>query len=301
VIYRLRAFSIGVIDADFKFADEHDVETRLWVNQSLVNNQFRNAIDRAKSTGQVVVQHKLERKYNKHLKTATEFYKRYIHELSLNYPLKQLQRIAQTLEPTLEQNETTVDKNRADLEEPLTKSCHHTLLHLGDLARYRMQYSKGKGQSPNTALLYYAMAHDILPASGLAHHQMAVVLAREDRHLDIVYHFYRAATAQTPHPIALKNLKEEFRVVLKESQPKPGSTSQTLLSYWFTHLHAMFFKGEAFKGQKEMEEEVLHRLETLLSDPGTLKLLLHTILINIAAYDLAKANIKSKSSHSPFE
>ncbi len=159
-----------------------------------------------------------------------------------------------------------------------------------------MKQARQKGHGPDTALVYYSLAHDIVPASGDAHHQMGVVLADEKKDFDIVYHFYRAWAVKQPHPNVARNLASEFKSLLSPPQPKAGNATkepEQTFALWFVRLHARFFLGEAFSQQEELETEVLHRFGALLTAPASFSVLQKALLINICAYDVALKKVQS--------
>lgn len=87
----------------------------------------------------------------------------------------------------------------------------------------------------------------------------------------------------------------EFRKLLqitptskRSGPPDPNEA----FSNWFVRLHARFYKGKGFSGQAELEEEVMHRLEIMLKKPGALPLTLKMVLINMAAYYVAKSKVE---------
>lgn len=239
---------------------------------------------------------KVEKLYTNYLRTSQYFYRGYIQRLWARYDVPELGRIAQSMRLDSMPNATIDDEAGAETQASVVKSCHATLLHLGDLSRYRHKMRQ-KLHGSETALTYYSLAQDLNPDSGFAHHQMGVIYLEEKNHLEIVYHFYRAWAVRAPHPNATNNLEVEFKTLLNPSTPGkrngPPDPNAAFIS-WFVRLHARFFKGEAFPEHGELEEEVLHRFETALKTPGTFSLLLKMVLVNISAYYVAQAKIKSK-------
>lgn len=147
------------------------------------------------------------------------------------------------------------------------------------------------------ALLYYDLAHDVKPSSGDAHHQMGMIYTEENNHLLVVYHLYRSLAIEWPHGNSTRNLEIEFKQLLQSSPPSRRTGPphpNDAFSNWFVKLHAYFYKGEQFSQQAELENEVLHRLEMMLKKPDTFALILKMVLINIAAYYVAKSRIESK-------
>lgn len=191
-----------------------------------------------------------------------------------------------------------VDEHQSQLisAEDVQRSFHSTLLHLGDISRWRHK-ARPKPDGSRMALLYYDLAHDIKPTSGDAHHQMGMIFTEEHNHLLVVYHLYRSLAIELPHGNSTRNLEIEFKQLLQSSPPSrragPPDPNEAF-SNWFVKLHARFYKGEQFSQQAELENEVLYRLEMMLKKPATLPLLLKMVLTNIAAYYVAKSRVESK-------
>lgn len=147
------------------------------------------------------------------------------------------------------------------------------------------------------ALLYYDLAHDLMPTLGDAHHQMGMIYTEEHNHLLVVYHLYRSLAIEFPHGNSTRNLEIEFKQLLQSSTPSRRTgpiDPNDAFSNWFVKLHARFYKGEQFSQQAELENEVLHRLELMLKKPATLDVILKMVLINIAAYYVAKSRVESE-------
>lgn len=124
---------------------------------------------------------------------------------------------------------------------------------------------------------------------------MGIIFTEENDHLLVVYHLYRSLAIESPHGNSIQNLEMEFRKLLqtttlnkRSGPPDPNEA----FSNWFVRLHARFYKGKEFSGQVELEKEVMHRLEIMLKKPGALPLTLKMVLINMAAYYVAKSKIE---------
>lgn len=184
----------------------------------------------------------------------------------------------------------------------ILKSCQITLVHLGDLVRYRCQMAEKVSNSSTNfdkALEYYGLANTIDPDDGSAHHQLAVLYQLQGRHLDIVYHFYRSICITKPHELGATNLEREFKGLESSSAARKGpikDPSETMVT-WFLRLHAYFFQGEPFSSQVELEEEVLHRIEIALKSGTDEAILRRMTFINIAAYDVAMEKVKGEFSY----
>lgn len=128
---------------------------------------------------------------------------------------------------------------------------------------------------------------------------MGIIFTEENDHLLVVYHLYRSLAIESPHANSIQNLEMEFRKLLQTTtlskRPGPPDPNEAF-SNWFVRLHARFYKGKEFSGQAELEEEVMHRLEIMLKKPGALPLTLKMVLINMAAYHVAKSKVEKKWS-----
>ncbi|KAI1155031.1 hypothetical protein F4825DRAFT_460026 [Nemania diffusa] len=293
--YRLAC--LKVIFHDFEYAVEKKVENCLWQCHTFLNGEYRKALGRLNTSSQVVQRRKLDKLYRGFLKTSEQFYIVYIKELSSRFSIPELQQIARKAKPQPTEQATETVSPPAPLRALVLKSCQMTLVHLGDLVRYRCQLSdKFSKATFDTASDYYGLANSLDPDDGSAHHQLAVLHQIPGQHFDIVYHFHRAIAVSKPHELALQNLEREFKSPESSSQSKKGSAkdqSQAMVT-WFVRLHAYFFHGKHFSQQTELEEEVLHRFEIALkSDDPDNTLLLKMILVNMAAYDISTEKVKS--------
>ncbi|CAK7226052.1 hypothetical protein SBRCBS47491_006095 [Sporothrix bragantina] len=295
----LRLACMATTFTDFKFAHQNRVLDRLWHVHTLINAEYKKGMQRHRGNGQIVQFRTIEKQYAKHLKTAQYFYKGFIERLSARYRLRSLQRVAHTMQSGNLKISDVIDAEEAQLSHELTVACYRTVLHMGDIARYRLNASRQRGHNPDVAMTYYALAQDLMPEEGDAHHQMAVVLAEQRRDFDVVYHFLRSWSVQKPHALAPKNLASEFKKLL---QPPSNSRKQgnappdayEMFGSWLVRLHANYFKGEKFSSQSELEREVLHRWEALLKKAEQPAYLQKAVLLSIAAYDIALRRVKEE-------
>ncbi|KAG8161528.1 hypothetical protein KVR01_008515 [Diaporthe batatas] len=281
--FRLRF--VCTLSGDPQYIYQSDAEKVMWELHTYVNQAYRDLFnERLRGQPHVVTKRKVEKLYNNYLKTAHDFYKGYFQRLQSLHGLPQLPRI----NSVLELEPPTVDDRQGHLvtAEAAQRSFHSTLLRLGDISRWRHK-ARPKPGGTKMALLYYALAHDLKPTSGDAHHQMGMMYTEEHNHLLVVYHLYRSLAIEFPHANSTRNLEVEFKHILNSSTPtrRTGTPDPNeSFSNWFVRLHAHFAKGETFSQQSELEQTVLHRLEEMLKKPDTLPLVLKMVLINIAAY-----------------
>ncbi|KAL7626336.1 hypothetical protein AAE478_003108 [Parahypoxylon ruwenzoriense] len=287
-----------VIAYDFEYAVDKNVEHFLWQAHTFLNGEYRKVMSRLMAQNQVVVRRKLEKQYRAFLRTSQSFYVVYIQQLSGRFYIPELHQVAHgtDLELTVTPSPDSTPPSR--LRSLILKSCQITLVHLGDLVRYRCQMSEKLSNSNtnfNKALEYYGLANTIDPNDGSAHHQLAVLYQLQGRHLEIVYHFHRAISIAKPHELALSNLEREYKGLDNSLAARRGPAKdpcETMVT-WFVRLHAFFFQGEKFSQQSELEEEVLHRIEITMKSDADEAILRKMIFVNIAAYDVATGKVNS--------
>lgn len=232
----------------------------------------------------------LAKHYADFIKTSQFFYKGYIQRLASHFDgLHGLRRIASSLSLST----LTVDRRvqvSPQVERLIERSCHSTLMRLGDLSRYRNSF-RTKDRSWEPALGYYALANDFCPENGYAHQQMAVIALAEENHLDALYHLYRALSTKEPHQLASGNLEHEFKKIIgafERKLPQPKTDKVSMLCGWFVLLHAKFADGVDFTAtREELEREILSRLSLLLKEQTFGDTLEKLVIINIAAQYIA--------------
>ncbi|PSR94634.1 hypothetical protein BD289DRAFT_131449 [Coniella lustricola] len=281
------------ISNDPVYTFEQDAEEVMWRLHIFVNQAYRDLIYvTLKGQQHVVTRRKVEKLYNTYLKTALLFYKGYFQRLEALHGMPQIPRINRLL--NLETLSTAETKGVSIPAEAVEKSFHAILLHLGDISRWKNK-ARPRPDGWKTAGLYYELANDLKPTDGAAHHQLGIL--EDDNHLQIVYHLYRARAIEVPHPNAITNLEQEFKKLLQPAAPGKRSGApdpNEAFPNWFTRLHARLYKGDEFP--PELEAEVMHHLNNTLRKPDALPLVLKMVLVNIAAYWVAKSKIEKEWS-----
>jgi hypothetical protein len=298
LIVELRRVSQETVFLDFDYAIRENVESHLWDAHTLINARYRKMtqyylkVEKDKK----VEKRKLEKRYADFLKTSQFFYKGYIQRLASHFAgMTELRRIAHRLDLSTSSVDPQVQVSSQSAH-MIEMCCHATLLHLGDLSRYRNAI-RTKDRSWAAALGYYALAGDLYPNSGSSHNQMAVIALEDSNHLDALYHLYCAIAVQEPHPLAKKNLEVEFKKISTawETGAKSKNDSEGTLILWFVRLHAKLYKGEEFSTHDELENEVLSRLALLLKEQSFEDTLEKFVLTNIAAQYLAAERVQGES------
>ncbi|KAG6004873.1 hypothetical protein E4U21_000649 [Claviceps maximensis] len=289
LLEKFRLSFVHTIFLDFQWAVKENAEEALWGLHTSINTEYRHIQSRLKHTSHAVERRKAEKSYYNFLRVAQKFYKGYIQRLTARYDVPELRRIADGIEAQQMEGTDQISPVLTELRDMVLQSCHSTLLRMGDLARYRAQ-AKHKNSGYETALTYYRLAHQLNPESGHSYHQMGIVHQYQGNHLDVVYYFYRSWAVESSHPFAKANIEAEFKSLRLPRARHNASGTQDAFSLWFVKLHALFYKGEKFTQQAELEGEIMHRLEMACHSEKSTETLLKMTLINIAAHHIAAAN-----------
>nr|XP_045604884.1 dentin sialophosphoprotein-like [Procambarus clarkii] len=118
-----------------------------------------------------------------------------------------------TLEDHLEEEGTSHTEIRGKARIALM-SAQKLLLSLGDLARYREQYSSTPNF--NLAKKWYQMALQVHPRNGRPFNQLAIIAVNQKRPLDVVYYYIRSLTASNPFMSARDSLVSMFDDIRKK-------------------------------------------------------------------------------------
>ncbi|KAG5945288.1 hypothetical protein E4U59_006033 [Claviceps monticola] len=289
LLEKFRLAFVHTIFLDFPWAVKENAEEALWSLHISINSEYRRIQGRLKHTSHAVERRKVEKSYHNFLRVAQKFYKGYIQRLTARYDVPELRRIARGVDAQQMEGIDQISPVPAELRKMVSKSCYSTLLRMGDLSRYRTQ-ARHKNSGFETALTYYSLAHQLDPESGHAYHQMGIVHLDQGNHLDVVYYFYRSWAVESSHPLANANLEAEFKSLSLSKDRLNASDTQDAFSMWFVKLHALFYKGENFPQQAELEGEIMHRLEMACHSEQSTVTLLKMTLINMAAHHIASTN-----------
>ncbi|KHN95118.1 Telomerase activating protein Est1 [Metarhizium album ARSEF 1941] len=300
---RFRLVFVHTIFLDFAYAVKENTEDVLWALHTMINSEYRRIQGRLKHSSHAVERRKTEKSYNNFLRVAQKFYKGYIQRLSARYDVPDLRRVAQGIDVEPMGSGDRISPVPSELGALVLTSCHSTLLRLGDLSRYRTQ-ARHKNSGYETALTFYSLAHHLKPQSGYAQHQMGIVHLDQGNHLDIVYNFYRSWAVDAPHPNAKTNLEAEFKSLQlpnsSKSRQNASPATQDPFPMWFVRLHALFYKGETFPQQAELEGEVLHKLEIACHSEKSTATLLKMTLVNLSAHHVASTIYRESMSLAAF-
>lgn len=241
--------------------------------------------------------------YLKWIRASVKFYRNHVYKLSTEFGVPELQDVAQQIKSEAQNSIPATNLLTPELHGRVLKSCHQTLIYLGDLSRWRASEKLDKTSDFGPATGFYGLACTIRPESGMGHHQLAVVALEQHHHLQAIYHLYRSICVVEPHPNGVRNLKMQFEktnaawdkgeLIQKASPNDPEAPKRALIG-WFVRLHSMCFKGEKFRGFDELEREVMGQLSTELKLRSLGATLSRMVLVNIASQHMSIENYKGK-------
>ncbi|KAL7274634.1 hypothetical protein RUND412_002466 [Rhizina undulata] len=297
---QLREAYENIVFVDLEYALECDVEGRIWTNNYKVIERYRKILNQFRDTNgkkKPVEHRKLQTSFVNFIKQTTRFYRSFIQKLVAYYGVYELEWVVRKFNLSTSAPATS-SAYGPEIKALVIRSCHRTLVYLGDLSRYRELLHSPKDWGPATG--YYTLAGKLIPFSGTPHNQLAVIAASEGSSLSYTYHLYRALSVAEPFPGAGDNLAIGFRKVLKTH--KAGSVGNMTrkeeqvvveLVSLFVSLHAKCFRGKEFSEHEALESEMLTQLALDLKE-RTLSngMLSKFVLINIAAQSYAAQKLK---------
>lgn len=194
------------------------------------------------------------------------------------------------------------------MKRKLLRSCHATLIYLGDLSRYRETELVQKDRNWGPATGYYDLASTIDPTSGQSFNQLAVIDLLDKHHLRAVYHLYRALMVVNP-PVAVQgNLDLELKKIrtrherMEPLYPQEEQDSLRELEVSFLQLHAKCVHDPDFNNLDSQQEMLLTAMAngvTNQSFEGAFDSVLRKMcLINISAYKHASEKALEAAKHS---
>ncbi|KAL8701445.1 MAG: hypothetical protein Q9201_004897 [Fulgogasparrea decipioides] len=267
-----------------------------------MNNDERHCLslvqqsEKLKGKKKPVEQRKTASVYLKFIKSSQRFYRSYIKRLASRYGgVREIEAIAQKFSFDASASEGTTKKFTE--RRHVLQSCHQTLIHLGDLSRYRESELDGKKNEKNwgPAIGYYDLAIAIIPYSGLPYNQLAIISKAEGDHARALYNLYRALSAFDPPPTAFDNLSLEFRKIreawnrnqqvtdTEESSDDPLANLQR----WLPALHSCCFDGAESGQYDNLESKVLGQLATGLRERSVKTNFVNRMVLSNIAADFA--------------
>ncbi|KAL8642073.1 MAG: hypothetical protein Q9228_001210 [Teloschistes exilis] len=285
-----RSISERFIYEDLENLSNRNIESRLW------DTHFRGLKGKKKP----VEQRKTASLYLKFIKSSQRFYRRYVQALVLRYGgLSELEDVAKRFGcETTVATPGNVATASPELHDALLNACHRTLIHLGDLSRYRESELDGGKKEKNwgPATGYYDLAITINSSSGVPYNQLAIISKAQKEHARTLYNLYRALSAQESPPTAFDNLNLEFKKIREardgdKLNPAPNASSEDCLNYlqhWFPLLHAHCFDGIDIVDYGVLEIQTLKQLaagleSSLLKTSFVNRMVLSNIAADFAA------------------
>lgn len=187
--------------------------------------------------------------------------------------------------------QTTEDK-----KENLLRSCYETLIHLGDLSRYRATELNETKWGP--AIKYYRVAETIMPNNGTSWNALAVISKQNHDPFLTIYNVYRSLSVEYPFPSGAANLKLEFnKLHEKHASVTATQVPQDAPKDWryrFAMLHASCYSSDAFRDHEQLELEFLEQVSLELQAHPSQSLLKESCMLNIAAQSYAAGFPKGK-------
>lgn len=277
-------------------------EQKLWQMHTEAKRYFHKGLsDARRNAQQVVALRQVTKLYLNFIKDSERFFRDYICALRNIYGgIPELEAVAQKVKSGGE-GESSRSIASPEQRKQALDSCHRILIYIGDLLRYRGSEKLDKNPDFGPAIGFYNLACALRPASGLGHHQRAVIALEQKDHLRAIYDLYRAIVLEEPHPNAANNLRLEFEktnaawdqgALIQKGPPGDADAPKNMLVGWFVRLHSMCFKGQAFRGYDELEKEVMGQLAAVIKQRdlnGTLK---RMVLVNMAAQHYATERFK---------
>ncbi|KAL8719017.1 MAG: hypothetical protein Q9225_003918 [Loekoesia sp. 1 TL-2023] len=297
LIQEYRSACQALILEDFRFARSKNIEGKLWDTHVRMNGRFRKRLGyfrTPKGKRKPVEQRKAAKSYLDFIKLSQRFYRGYIQGLALRFSgIPEIEAIAYRFSSDSITSEKKIQTS-SDLQGAVLQSCHRTLIHLGDLSRYRETEIDDKKKEKNwgPALGYYDLAVAIYPPSGIPYNQLAIISKSEDDHSRALYYLYRAQSAFEPPPTAFANLELEFKKIREASERGDltfGANEQSInpflrLQHCFPLLHSRCFDGIDLGDYERLESEVLKQLAIGLEERSLeANFVNRMVLSNIAA------------------
>ncbi|KAL8869013.1 MAG: hypothetical protein Q9174_004590 [Haloplaca sp. 1 TL-2023] len=274
------------------------VEGKLWEGHIRINSFFRKQLAYLRDVNgkkRPVEHRKKASQYLKFIKTSQRFYRGYIQSLA-SHPggLGEIQAVARKLNI-----DTSLPANTArdpKLHNDILMSCHRTLIHLGDLSRYRtseLDTKKEKDWGP--AIGYYDLAIAIYPSSGVSYNQLAIISKAQGDRTRTLYNLYRALSAYEPPATAFNNLDLELKKIREGKTPQTGkgfddgleSSQSANLQRWFPLLHACYFDSDASGDYETLEGKMLSCLVAGLRERSLKTTAVNRLAVSNIAADFA--------------
>ncbi|KAF1811445.1 hypothetical protein P152DRAFT_418769 [Eremomyces bilateralis CBS 781.70] len=277
---------------------------RLWEVHSKVNKGFRGwlkSVSSRSAKNKVVEQRKLFTSYVEFIKECQRFYRNYI--LLLDDACGGISELKDVVATWKRHHHPAGPALNIPLElQPhALRTAHLSLIHLGDLSRYRASSTPAKERKWEPAVGYYTRASSLMPSEAHAHNGLAAIAYEEQDHFRAVYHLFRTLTVE--HSVGTGNLEKELRRIELahgrgelmaggKGDGKEGKEIKALLA-WFLRLQAGYYSAEEFPQREALEREVLSQLKIQVKKRPVESTLFKVVVINLAAEHVATERLRA--------
>ncbi|KAK6534791.1 hypothetical protein TWF281_006091 [Arthrobotrys megalospora] len=281
---------------DIEYCQNDEIPGKCWLIHHKIILRYSKAIAALKKDGKRPVElRKMYAYFTKFIKLSSKFYRALIQRLISHFGVYNLKFVAVEFKFELDISDRERDYP-SQIQNFATLVCYESLLHLGDLSRYRENYGEPNPRNPDAknwgpAKGYYTLARKVLPAHPKAFNQLAVLAQYEQSHFTAIYYLYRSLLAEEPdeatHETTLGNLKICFVKILKDHASLDGATSDEITSM-FSRYHAHCFLSIDASEYESLKSDLLNQITLAVKERAVPTVILNRmILINIAAEHLA--------------
>ncbi|KAK6362124.1 hypothetical protein TWF730_005821 [Orbilia blumenaviensis] len=282
---------------NIEFCQNYEVPEKCWMIHHRIIIRYSKAIAALKKDPMRPIElRKMYTYFTKFIKLSSKFYRALVQRLILHFGLQGLKFVAVEFRFELD----TSDQERAypsQIKNFATLVVYESLLHLGDLSRYRENYGEPNPRNPDAknwgpSKGYYTLARKVIPAHPKAFNQLAVLAQYEHSHFTAIYYLYRSLLAEEPdeatHETTLGNLRICFTKILKDHSSLDGATSDEITTM-FSRYHAhCFLSIDASEYYESLKSDLLNQITLAVKERAVPTVILNRmILINIAAEHLA--------------
>jgi len=174
--------------------------------------------------------------------------------------------------------------------------CYNSIVHLGDLSRWREQEHKTEGKEWKHAFRFYDLAVMLDSTNGKAFNMLGALHLYQHDWFTAAYFFYRAVTARTPFAKAMNSLQICYMATSDGPPDEQAEGAELVPSAgpFLVHIHGRYVKGRSVSDddQTKVAENMI-----LVLDEGDGKTAHRMVLSNIAAEWIATEEWKNK--HEP--
>ncbi|KAK6349616.1 hypothetical protein TWF696_005900 [Orbilia brochopaga] len=280
---------------DIEYCFNNGVAEKCWLTHHKIVVRYSKSIASLKKDGNKPVElRKLHQYFGKFIKHATKFYRALIQRLISHYGLNQLKFVAQEFKFDIDPSDKARDYT-SEIQKIAVFLCYESLLHLGDLSRYRENYGEPNPRNPDAknwgpAKGYYSLARKVLPTHPKAFNQLAVLAQYEHSNFTAIYYLYRSLLAEEPddatHELTLGNLKVCFSKILRDHAVEVAPSEE--ITSIFSRYHAHCFLSNDVSEYESLKSDLLNQITLAVKERAVPAAILNRmILINIAAEHLA--------------